>query len=184
MFYYDINKKQIIYRNHFPEKETWITADTMLLHLVNNEVKSTQKIPNLAEFSIFHLALTRNLRNFGIDENNFRLDKVEQDGAMVISTYMPEKQLRVFSGKIMISTKDGKLFGIVFYDPQGNIVKKQFFEDYITERGLPFPGKITEIFYKSDGEEYKVTTYKNIVYNAYEPMDLYYFDAEGYFSEN
>lgn len=183
-FFYDINKKQIIYRNYFPEKETWITADTILFHIVNGQVKSTQKIPDFSEFSIFHLALTRNLRDFGIDENSFKLDKVEQDGNMVISTYLPEKQYRSFSGKIMISTQDGKLFGIVFFDLDDNIVKKQFFEDYITERGLPFPGKITEIFYKNSGEEYKVTTYKNIVYNATEPMDLYYFNADQYFSSN
>jgi hypothetical protein len=156
----------------------------MLFHIINNEVKSTQKIPDLSGFSIFHLALTRNLRNFGIDESSFKLDKVEQDGDMVISTYLPEKRYRVFSGKVIISTRDGKLFGIVFFDPEDNIVKKQFFEDYITERGLPFPGKITEIFYKNGGEEYKVTTYKNIVYNANEPMDLYYFDADQYFSKN
>lgn len=182
-FYYDLNSQQIIYRNSFPEKEVWITSDTTLYHIVNDEILSTQIIPDFSKFSIYHLALTRNLKNFGIDENSFKLDKVEQDGDLVISTFLPQKEFKAFSGKVMISTKDGKLFGIVFFDPEDIIVKKQFFEDYITERGLPFPGKITEIFYKKGGEEYKVTNYKNIIYNANEPMDLYYFDADKYFSE-
>jgi len=182
-FYYDLNKNQIIYRNHFPEKETWITVDTTLFHIINDEVISTQHIPDFSKFSIFHLALTRNLRNFGIEGNSFTLDKVEQDGDMVITTYVPNKKYNTWSGKIMLSMKDGKLFGIIFYDKEGNIIKKQFFEDYFIEKGLPFPGRITEISYTDEKEEYRVTTYKNIVYNANEPDNLYYFDADGYFSE-
>jgi hypothetical protein len=183
-FYYDLNKNQIIYRNFFPEKETWVTSDTTLYHLINDEVVSTQLIPDFSKFSIFHLALTRNLRNFGIEGNSFEIAKVDQDGEMVITTYKPNKKYNSWSGKIMLSMIDGKLFGIIFYDKDDNIIKKQFFEDYSTTRGLPFPGKITEITYDEEGnEEYKVTTYKNIVYNDNEPENLYYFDADRYFSE-
>ncbi len=182
-FFYDLNKNQIIYRNYFPKKETWITSDTTLFHIVNDEVISTQHIPDFSKFSIFHLALTRNLKNFGIEGNSFILDKVEQDGDMVITTYLPNKKYNTWSGKIMLSMRDGKLFGIIFYDQEGNTIKKQFFEDYFTEKGLPFPGKITEITYNEGKEEYRVTTYKNIVYNANEPDDLYYFNADSYFSE-
>ena len=175
-FYYDLNSSQIIYRNFFPEKETWITSDTILYYLVNDEIISTQIIPDLSKFSIFHLALTRNLKNFGIDGKSFTLENVEQDNGMVISTYVPNRKYNRYSGKIMLSMTDGMLFGIVFYDKEENIIKKQFFEDYITDMGLPFPGKITEIIYQNGSELYKVTTYKNIIYNANEPADLYYFN--------
>lgn len=175
-FYYDMNKKQIIYRNFFPENETWVTHDTTLYHVVNNEVRSTQAIPNLTKFSIFHLALTRELKNFGIDDNNFNLKNVERDGGMVISTYVPNPKYIKYTGKILLSQKDGKLFGIIFYDKYDQIVKKQFFEDYIVQQGIPFPGKITEVSYINGTENYKVTTYKNIQYNAPDPDDLYFFD--------
>ncbi len=175
-FYYDMNKEQIIYRNFFPEKETWVTIDTTLYHLVNNEIVSTQRIPDLSKFSIFHLVLTREIKNFGIDEKSFILNKVEEDQGMVISTYVPNSKYLNFSGKIMLSMKDNKLFGIVFFNEKGEIVKKQFFEDYIVQKGLPFPGKITEITHVNGQDLYKVTTYKNIKYNAIEPDDLYYFD--------
>ncbi|MBE0655245.1 MAG: hypothetical protein IH594_15700 [Bacteroidales bacterium] len=175
-FYYDLNSSQIIYRNFFPEKETWITSDTILYYLVNDEIISTQVIPDLSKFSIFHLALTRNLKNFGIDDKSFILENVEQDNGMVISTYVPNRKYNRYSGKIMLSMTDGMLFGIVFYDKEDKIIKKQFFEDYITDMGLPFPGKITEIIYQNGSELYKVTTYKNIIYNANEPDNLYYFN--------
>lgn len=178
-FYYDLNKKQIIYRNFFPENESWITSDTVLYHLVNEEIVSSQQIPNLTEFSIFHLALTHNLRNFGIDNKSFILEDVEQDGGMVISTYVPNKKYINYSGKILLSMKEGKLFGIIFYNENGEIIKKQFFEDYILDRGVPFPGKITEVNYDNGTETYKVTTYKNIEYNANEPDRLYYFNPGG-----
>lgn len=175
-FYYDMNREQIIYRNYFPDKETWVTSDTTLYYIVNDEVVSTQTIPNLSEFSIFHLALTRDLKNFGIDDKSFILKKVEEDQGMVISTYIPNSKYLKFDGRIMLSMKDNKLFGIVFFNGSGDIVKKQFFENYIVQKGLPFPGKITEITYVNGQEVYKVTTYKNIEYNAIEPDNMYYFD--------
>ncbi|MFW5877746.1 MAG: hypothetical protein ACOCUP_01405, partial [bacterium] len=105
-FYYDMNKEQIIYRNFFPEKETWVTIDTVLYHLVNDEIVSTQTIPDLSKFSIFHLALTRDLKNFGIDDKSFILKKVEEDQGMVISTYVPNSKYLKFDGRIMLSMKD------------------------------------------------------------------------------
>ncbi|MFW5821413.1 MAG: hypothetical protein ACOCWA_08990 [Bacteroidota bacterium] len=175
-FYYDMNSEQIIYRNYFPEKETWVTSDTTLYHIINDEVVSTQAIPNLSKFSIFHLALTRDLKNFGIDDKSFLLKKVEEDQGMVISTYEPNSKYLKFDGRIMLSMKDNKLFGIVFFNGSGEIVKKQFFENYDVQKGLPFPGKITEITYVNGQEVYKVTSYKNIEYNAIEPDNLYHFD--------
>ena len=175
-FYYDLNSSQIIYRNFFPEKEIWITSDTTLYHVVNEEIISTQSIPDFSKFSVFHLSLTRNLKNYGIDGKSFTLDNVEQDNGMVISTYVPNRKYNQYSGKIILSIMDGMLFGIIFYDTEDNIIKKQFFEDYIINMGLPFPGKITEITYQNGLEHYKVTTYKNVIYNANEPNDLYYFN--------
>lgn len=175
-FYYDLNSSQIIYRNFFPEKETWITSDTTLYHVVNEDIISTQSIPDFSKFSVFHLSLTRNLKNYGIDGKGFTLDNVEQDNGMVISTYAPNRKYNRYSGKIILSMMDGMLFGIVFYDTEDNIIKKQFCEDYITDLGLPFPGKITEIIYQNGTEYYKITTYKNVIYNANEPDDLYYFN--------
>jgi hypothetical protein len=175
-FFYDMNHEQIIYRNFFPDKEMWVTIDTSLYHVVNNEVLSSQRIPNLSKFSIFHLVLTRDLKNFGIDDKSFILENVEKDEGMVISTYVPNRKYLNFNGKIMLSMKENRLFGIVFFNERDEIVKKQFFEDYIIQKGLPFPGKITEITYVNDQEVYKVTTYKNIVYNAKEPDNLYHYD--------
>jgi hypothetical protein len=175
-FYYDLNSSQIIYRNFFPEKETWITSDTTLYYIVNDEIISTQSIPDLSKFSVFHLSLTRNLKSYGIDDKSFTLNNVEQDNKMVISTYVPNRKYNQYSGKILLSVMDGMLFGIVFFDIEDNIIKKQFFEDYIINMGLPFPGKITEITYQNGVEHYKVTTYQNIIYNANEPDDLYYFN--------
>ena len=182
-FFYDINRGQIIYRNSFPEREMWVTDDTTLYHIIDEQVVSSQVIPDLTEFSVFHLALTRNLKNFGISDEDFALEKVEQEDNMVLSTYEPRGRFKEFTGKIILSMKEGKLFGIVFFNRDGVIIKKQFFEDYYISSGVPFPGKITEITYKNGAENYRVTTYRNIKYNSSDVQDIYHFDADLYFSK-
>ncbi len=180
-FYYDKNERKIIHDNTFPEKAKWITSDTNLYKVIDGKIESRQTIPNLNDFSMYHMVLNNNLNNFGLDGSVFTLDNVENTDGMVISTWIPPKRMSKVFGKIMISTKDNNLFGIIFFNTEGTIIKKQFFEDYMVIDGLPFPGKITEITYAEDGKEfYQVTTYKNIVVNDHHEEDLYHFTISDY----
>jgi len=179
-FYYDKNEKKIIHANSFPEKATWVTSDTNLYKVVDNKIVSRQTIPNFTLFSMYHMVLNNQLDNFGLDGSMFTLENVESEDDQVITTWVPPKSMRKFYGKIMISTKDNNLFGIVFFGSDDVIIKKQFFEDYSLTNGLAFPGKITEITYKDGKEAYQVTTYRNIRVNDRNEESLYHFNPSDY----
>jgi len=180
-FFYDKTEKKIIHCNNFPEIVEWVTSDTNLYKVVNNKIVSRQTIPNFTEFSIYNMILNNNLKNFGLENSPFILDKVENENGLVISTWIPPKKLSKQMGKVMISSKDDNLFGIVFFNAEGKILKKQFFEDYSLLKGLPFPGRIVEITYTIEGKAlYLVTSSRNVVVNDHNEENLYHFTASDY----
>ncbi|NJK95018.1 MAG: hypothetical protein HC905_09010 [Bacteroidales bacterium] len=50
-FYYDRNFKKLVYLNHFPKKELWVSKDTSIYHIVDNKILDRQSAPPIAEFS-------------------------------------------------------------------------------------------------------------------------------------
>lgn len=179
-FYYDKNEKKIMHDNSFPEKALWVTADTNLYKVVDHKIVSRQTIPNFTLFSMYNMVLSSQLNNFGLEGSIFTLENVEENDNQVITTWMPPKSMKKYYGKIMISTMDDNLYGIIFFSTEDVILKKQFFEDYSVTNGLPFPGKITEITYKDGKETYQVTTYKNIRVNDRSEEYRYHFNLSDY----
>jgi len=180
-FYYDKNEKKIIHSNSFPEKAIWVTSDTNLFKVVNNKIEFRQTIPNFTQFSMYHLVLNNQLNNFGLDGTIFTLDKVEEQNGLVITTWIPPKHMKKIVGRILISSKDDNLYGVIFFDAEDKIIKKQFFEDYSVTSGLAFPGQITEITYAPENREiYQVTTYRNILVNSHHEEQLYHFNISDF----
>ncbi|MBN2349384.1 MAG: hypothetical protein JXJ22_11125 [Bacteroidales bacterium] len=164
-FYYNINDQYIVHENSFPEKEVYVTADTNLFQINNGKVESRTTIPDLTHFSIYHLALNQQLSNYGLEGSIYKLENVDKEDDLVISTWIPDKNFKKNFGKILLSTKNKQLFGIVFFDNLENVIKKQFFEEYVNSMGLSFPSKVIEIAYVNNKEIIQVTTYKNITIN-------------------
>jgi hypothetical protein len=178
-FYYDRNFKKLVYITRFPKKETWVSIDTSVYHLVNNKVVGRQSAPPIAEFSMFHLALNSQLSNYGFRNSALKIEKVEKDGDMVITTWAPpEKASKVF-GKIKTSTKNSRLYGIVFLNTENKVLKKQFFNEYKNINGLEFPHEVIDITYINDKENYQVTTYKNIVIDDLTEGSIYNYIIPG-----
>jgi hypothetical protein len=162
--YYDKNIGKLVYVISFPTPEIWVQKDTSLFRIVNGLVVDTTRIPYVKEFTIFHLALSGQLPDYGLKGSAFELESVEKDSDLVIKTYAPPARLRKDLGKVKISNKDRRLHGIVFLNSSGKTVSKQFFENYIISRGVAFPGKVVQITPLSKGKDlYQVTTYRNIV---------------------
>jgi hypothetical protein len=174
-FYYDKNIKKLTYQNTFPQKETWVSSDTLVYRIVNEKVASKYKSPPIGIFSIFHLVLTNQINNYGLKNSPFTIQKVEKQGDMVITTWLPPKALATLFGKVLISNKNNRLFGMIFIDSKDKILRKQFFDKYQNFRGLEFPMEIVDITYKDDKENYQVTTYKNIVIDDVTEDYLYNF---------
>lgn len=163
--YYDVNFKKTVYEISFPQKETWVIQDTIMYRFSNGKPIGKTSYPNVAEFSIFHLSLKNNLQNFGLDKSPFQMVKTERSGNLVISTWQAPKAMEKYLSYILLSKKDGKLTGVVFKDPQGEVSMKQFFKNYQQIKGFSFPGELTQLNYKNKKETYRITTFKNIVLN-------------------
>jgi hypothetical protein len=172
---YDRSVKQIIYHVRFPEKETWISADTIMYRMVQGQVVSRTTVPSIAEFTVFHLALSSQLQSFGLDKTRYKPEKVTREGEQVITTWVPPEQARGKLGNIMISTRNRQLAGVIFFDPDEKILRKQFFEEFQLVSGISFPGKIIEINFINGIELYQVTMFKNIVIDERENDSDYYY---------
>jgi len=177
--FYDRNIKQIIYYVTFPERETWVTYDTLVYQIKDGKLISKIATFAMAEFTVFHLALNSHLQDFGLKNTRYTASDIQREKDLVITTWSPPEKAREKLGNILVSVKNKQLFGVIFQDPQGVIMRKQFFEDYQIINGLSFPGKIIEINITNGIESYQVTTYKNVVVDEMENDSKYFFNTSG-----
>jgi hypothetical protein len=180
--YFDKNNKKIVYSISFPTKTLQVLTDSFFYELKANKLSEKKKATNLLQFSIFNLALSSNLSNYGLNTNDiFKLTDVSKEDSLVISTWEPSTaKLKELTGKVLISQKRRLLYGLVFFDNKNNVLSKQFFTEYINVKGLNFPSQITQINYINGKEYYKVTTYKNIVVNATNENEIYNYNISTY----
>lgn len=180
--YFDKNNKKIVYSISFPTKTLQVLTDSFFYELKANKLSEKKKATNLLQFSIFNLALSSNLSNYGLNTNGiFKLTDVSKEDSLVISTWEPSTaKLKELTGKVLISQKRRLLYGLVFFDNKNNVLSKQFFTEYMNVKGLNFPSQITQINYINGKEYYKVTTYKNIVVNATNENEIYNYNISTY----
>jgi hypothetical protein len=166
--YFDKNSHQVVYDITFPQKGIYILTDSATYEINPGKPAKKTKTYNLYNFSIYNLALSSNLYNYGLTNNMvFKLTDVEKEDSLVISTWSPSiKKIAELTGDVKISTKNKQLYGLAFFDQHKKLLSKQFFENYTMYKGLAFPGQILQINYIKDKEYYKITTYKNVVINA------------------
>jgi len=165
--YYDKNIKELIYDIDFPEREKWILKDTMLYKLKNNKIKENIKIPQINEFTIFHLALNVSLNDFGLEGSPYKMMKVEKKNGLVLSYWKIPNQAVENVDHIIIAKNNNKLVSVVMIaGDKKRIINKQFFKDYQTIGGFQFPKRVIQISYdKENRANYQVFSFKNIVVN-------------------
>ena len=173
MIYFDRNHRQINYKISFPEAQTWLTTDSLTYIIINDSIVANHPSIGMAEFSIFNLALNSHLPDFGLKNSSYHVESVELDEGNVISTWAPQESMKDKMGKILVSTKDKRLFGVVFMDAEGTVLRKQFFEEYIDLSGIAFPGKIVEIGYSIEGQSYQISNFRNLKLNELENNSNY-----------
>lgn len=177
--FYDRNIKQLIYYVTFPEKETWVTSDTVVYQIRDGKLISKTATFSMAEFTVFHLALNSHLQDFGLKNTRYMVTDVQREKDLVITTWAPPEKARQQLGNILVSVKNKQLFGVIFQDPMGITIRKQFFEEYQLINGLAFPGKIIEINITNGIESYQVTSYKNILVDEMENDNKYFYNTSG-----
>ncbi|MEX2567387.1 MAG: hypothetical protein WD431_15695 [Cyclobacteriaceae bacterium] len=172
--YYDKPSEKIIYDITFPEPETWILQDTSFYRLKADKLVDRQPSFLIPKSSFFHFTLTGELSDFGLKDGPYKIEGVEKSGEMVISTWEPhDSKLKEVMGKVVMSNMNKKLFGIVFYNPEGEMLSKQFYKDYINVKGCEIPTEITQITYLESGQNYQITSYRNVAINQNEEGDIY-----------
>jgi len=166
--YFDKTKYKVVYKLNFPEPSFSVLTDTAAYEIADGKVKNKIPVLGLVDFSIFNLAMSNQLSNYGLTEKNtlYQLVDVNKQDSLIISTWRPtKKELKEAVGDVLISQKQKKLFGIIFLDKNNQPSSKQFFNNYKVFNGFSFPTEIVQINYKNGKEFYKVTTFKNIKVN-------------------
>ena len=173
--YFDKTAKRLVYQIKFPEKETLVLTDSFYYRYKDGKIIEQKKAVNILSFSIFNLALSSKMSNFGLDGNPaFKLVDVTKEDSLIISTWRPAvEKLKELTGDVLISQKKKQLFGLVFFDKDGKLLSKQFYEEYKNFKGLEFPGIITQINFLDGKEFYKITTFKNVVVNDMNENNIY-----------
>ncbi len=161
--YYDKNIGKLVYRISFPEPATLMIADTNYYLIQYDSLMEKRAVPAIGEYTLFHQGLSGNLQHYGLEETPYKIASVSQEDDMVITTWIPEGNLKKLMGKIVMSHKQKQLYGIVFFDKKGKkVIRKLFFKDYVNLDGFIFPQEIVQITYRDEEEYYKVTTFKEI----------------------
>jgi len=180
--YYDITKDILVYNMYFPEKLDWIIHDTSFFIFREKIFESRYTIPKINTENILYLSLTSNLNDYGISNTDlYDLVKTVKEDELVISTYKPKTQkLSKVLGKIIISLKEGKFNGIVFFSPEEEILKKLIIQQSQMISGILLPSKILEINYRNNNETYKITSFSNFKLNETENEEYYNYDIHNY----
>ncbi len=172
--YYDKSTGKLVSDVWFPEKETYVMIGKMLYIVKNDKLFNVMQNPTPPETSIFALVLKNAIQYYGLENSGYQLTDVEEDGGLVISTWMPPEQFKKVVGKILIANKDGLITGIIFYNTEDKIVSKQFFENYQNIQGIHFPTRMVQFFYDEKGNEtIQKTEFKNIIIDE-EGNDRFY----------
>jgi hypothetical protein len=179
--YYDKIYKKVVYKLNFPEKQTQIFQDTLGYTIdANNKVISKVKTVLIPDFTIFHLALTGKLSDYGLKpkENErpiYKISKIEKNQKGIVSTWSPtEVQFKKVFGDIKMMNIDKKLDAMVFYNPKGVILSQQYFKNYVFQKGIAFPSEVTMISIDDKGKKnLQLITYKNVQIDQADENEIY-----------
>lgn len=173
ILYYDINYRKAVYDITFPEKAIIIITDSTYISIKDGIKSKSKSVKEFLDFSLFNLCLTGKLDYYGLKDTPFTMGKTEKIDSLVVTTWNPPKKLKKKKGIIKVSTLDKKLFGVITYDTKGNVISKQFFENYSIVKKLAMPTRIVSFVYKNDKTFTQITEFKNIAINE-EGNDNFY----------
>ncbi len=169
---YDMNRKSIIIRNSFPDKEVLVQEGNKIKKIINGTCVQTFDAPVPVDLSVFHLALSSRLENFGLDQLSYSMEDIKKEKDLVMTSWKPHEKLQNKLGRILISTKNKQLFAIIFTDINDNVISKHFYRKYVNINGFMFPSETVRISYFGKKQSYEVTSYKNIRLNEFDDFSF------------
>jgi len=163
--FYDKNVKKVLYSISFPEKENYVSVDTLIYKFINRQLVSKQGNPLKPEFSIFHFILNNNLPDFGLKNSSFKISNVEKSKESIITKWLPPKNTNFPLGKILIATIDKKLQSVLIYNKKDELISRQVFKNYSFINGMEVPNEILTVGYFADKKNYQMIEFSNVQIN-------------------
>ncbi|MGB3467164.1 MAG: hypothetical protein WBA74_17920, partial [Cyclobacteriaceae bacterium] len=155
----------IVYNISFPETETMVLRDSLLLSKKGDNVVTRKSSSQLIDFSIYRLVLSGELKTFGLDESKFMLGRISENDGEISSEWIPKIENPPF--RIVISQSENKITGIALVDSEGKVLNKQFFKKYQKFGRISFPTEILEIGYTANGIYKKMMKHSEIKLDNY-----------------
>lgn len=179
--YYDKIYQKWVYKITFPEVQTIVIQDTTQYRIGKDGLLiDQQQVFGTNEFSIFHLALSSKLSDFGLSVGKgasiYKVTKIEKEatGRVVTTWNVTDQRLIKYLGKIEMANNNKRLDAIAFYDTKGKLLSNRFFKNYINVKGVEFPQEDTQISYLEDNKKaLQITTYKNILIDQDDEDEIY-----------
>jgi hypothetical protein len=162
---YDKNVKKILYNISFPEKENYVSLDTLLYKYKNHQQLSVLGNPLKPEFSIFHFILNNNLSDFGLRNSSFKIANVEKADSFIVTKWIPPESPDFPLGAIIISTKNKRLHSVLIHSKEGKLISRQIFKKYTFVNGLEVPFEILTVGYLPDKKNYQIFEFDKVQIN-------------------
>lgn len=171
--FYDINIGEIYFQVHYPRKEILVYTDSFLCKIIDDKIVEKSTTSNYLKHNLFNMVLENKMEYYGMRNSPYGLVNTVAEKDQIITTWEPPKTKKSNKGIIKLSQKDKLIHGLISYDNKGEILAKQFFEDYLNIGGLMIPQKVTQIGYFESPTVYKITTYRNFKLNNFEDEKNY-----------
>jgi hypothetical protein len=184
--YYDINLDLLIQAFSFPSEQIIIYKDESSYIIKNDSVFEVPTGFDLANFSIYYLSLSNSLQNFGLEKNGFKLSDVEERNGKTLSHWNYSQNV---GAKLVVVQEGMNVDGVMIYDPDGNLLMRQYYRDYQSLGSIAFPSKVYEIVPFDDKENRKIITHTNVkideqgtdIYAIYDDVVLPWIQSTGQF---
>jgi hypothetical protein len=164
--FFDKNTKVLVFKNTFPQKETFVLKDTFLYVYRNEVLAETRKNLIPPEQTMFNYLLSSAFTNFGMDKSGFKPGRIEKQKGLVVTTWEPTGMLGNYFGKILVANKDKRLYSVVIYNKENKMLNRQIFKNYTSVQGMEIPGEILSVTYYGDTlKTYQITNLSNIKIN-------------------
>lgn len=171
--YYDVRIGRLIFDVKFPEKETWVFVDSVQWTIRNDTLISIKPSSLKPKLSVLHLSLNQQLGGFGLEQSGYTMTSVKTEQGLVISNWSPPAAARKKMGTIALASQERQLKSVIFYHPNGKILRKQFFRKYQKISNVSLPTEVIDEIYNQDKKLFQSTEYKNTVINDQAP-DFHY----------
>ncbi len=163
--YYDKTLDKLTYNLSFPEPEQWIIADSFIYTLQDGQLLNRAKVPPLNEHNVFRMLLDQTFSEFGMMKSGYEVDGVKKIGDQVYLTYLPPEKYADVLGSLVLIKERKKLNGVIYYEPDGNMMFRQQLDDYEIVDGLPVPKYLSHIIEKDGKKIKRILSFENIAVN-------------------